>query len=142
MDDFFLRPGQRTAERLQTPGGNVDRERFLEEILRPLRSGAEVISYRPYDCASQTLLPPREVRPKRTVLIEGAYSCHPALWESYDLRVFLTVSPEQQLRRIERRNGSGAASFRERWIPLEEAYFRAYQIESRCSLTFDTTQWF
>ncbi len=142
VDDFFLRPEQRTEERLRTPGGNVDRERVLTEILLPLRSGAEEISYRPYDCASQTLLPPREVRPKRTVLIEGSYSCHPALWENYDLRVFLTVSPEAQLRRIERRNGSCAAAFRDRWIPLEEAYFRAYQIESRCALTFDTTQWF
>ena len=31
MDDFFLRPEQRTAERLAEAGGNVDRERFLEK---------------------------------------------------------------------------------------------------------------
>ena len=30
MDDFFLQPQMRTAERLQTPGGNVDAERFLQ----------------------------------------------------------------------------------------------------------------
>ena len=28
MDDFFLRPEQRTPERFAEPGGNVDRERF------------------------------------------------------------------------------------------------------------------
>ena len=28
MDEFFLRPEQRTPERLAEPGGNVDRERF------------------------------------------------------------------------------------------------------------------
>ena len=28
MDDFFLRPEQRTSERLHQPGGNVDYERF------------------------------------------------------------------------------------------------------------------
>ena len=28
MDDFFLRPEQRTPERLRQPGGNVDFERF------------------------------------------------------------------------------------------------------------------
>ena len=33
MDDFFLRPEQRTEARFTQPGGNVDRERFLEEVL-------------------------------------------------------------------------------------------------------------
>ena len=37
MDDFFLRPEQRTPQRYAEPGGNVDRERFWEEILEPLR---------------------------------------------------------------------------------------------------------
>lgn len=31
MDDFFLRPMQRTKERLAELGGNVDRERFFTE---------------------------------------------------------------------------------------------------------------
>ena len=39
MDDFFLRPEQRTPERLHQPGGNVDFERFLTEVLRPLYDG-------------------------------------------------------------------------------------------------------
>ncbi|MBQ8758231.1 MAG: hypothetical protein IJZ20_00890, partial [Clostridia bacterium] len=33
MDDFFLRPEQRTPERFAEIGGNVDRERFLSEVL-------------------------------------------------------------------------------------------------------------
>ena len=44
MDDFFLRPEQRTGERLAEPGGNVDRERFAEEVLRPLTGGQGVVS--------------------------------------------------------------------------------------------------
>lgn len=36
MDDFFLRPEQRTPERFAEPGGNVDRERFEAEVLKPL----------------------------------------------------------------------------------------------------------
>ena len=39
MDDFFLRSEQRTAARFAEPGGNVDRERFLAEVLLPLRRG-------------------------------------------------------------------------------------------------------
>ena len=46
MDDFFLRPEQRTPERFAEVGGNVDYERFQEEVLLPLKSG-KAFSYRP-----------------------------------------------------------------------------------------------
>ena len=39
MDDFFLRPEQRTEQRFAQPGGNVDYERFFEEVLQPLLRG-------------------------------------------------------------------------------------------------------
>ena len=41
IDDFFLRPEQRTMERLKEPGGNVDRERFMQEVALPLLEGRE-----------------------------------------------------------------------------------------------------
>lgn len=90
MDDFFLRPEQRTPERLRQPGGNVDFERFLTEVLRPLRDGAPV-TYRPYDCRTQQLCAPVHAEARPVNLIEGSYSCHPALWDLYDLHVFLSV---------------------------------------------------
>ena len=52
MDDFFLRPEQRTKKRLNEPGGNVDYERFFEEVILPLKE-KKAFSYRPYDCHSQ-----------------------------------------------------------------------------------------
>ena len=36
MDDFFLQPHQRTPERMGEIGGNVDYERFQEEVLNHL----------------------------------------------------------------------------------------------------------
>ena len=54
MDDFFLRPEQRTAERYAQPGGNVDYERFQEEVLSPLKQGV-AFSYRPFSCKTFTL---------------------------------------------------------------------------------------
>lgn len=104
MDDFFLRPEQRTPERLRQPGGNVDFERFLTVVLRPLRDGAPV-TYRPYDCRTQRLCAPVHAEARPVNLIEGSYSCHPALWDLYDLHVFLSVGPEEQHRRIAARNG-------------------------------------
>ncbi len=138
MDHFFLRPEQRTEERLNTPGGNVDRERVLQEVLLPL-SREEEVSYRPYDCKLQALKEAVQVVPGPVTVIEGAYACHPSLREYYDLKVFLTVEKEEQLRRIRRRNGPEAAiQFRERWIPLEERYFAVCGVMDCCDLRFET----
>ena len=57
MDDFFLRPEQRTQERYAEVGGNVDYERFREEVLLPLKS-RKPFSYRPFDCSTFTLSDP------------------------------------------------------------------------------------
>lgn len=137
MDDFFLQPWQRTELRMQTAGGNVDYERFLAEILEPLKKGETEIAYRPYQCRHQKLAEPVYIKAKQVCLMEGSYSCHPALWDFYDLRIFLTVSPQEQKRRILARNGEdGYMPFAKQWIPLEEQYFKAYQIEERCDLHF------
>mgnify|MGYP002508335113 FL=1 len=132
MDHFFLRPEQRTPQRYAQPGGNVDHERFLEEVLLPLRRGERPV-YRPFDCHAQALRPPIALEPGPVVLVEGSYACHPALWEHYDLRAFLTVNPALQLERIRAREGEEQArTFQERWIPLEERYFSACGVEARC----------
>ncbi len=139
MDDFFLPPAKRTAERLATPGGNVDYERFLQEILEPLWRG-EGISYRPYSCHMGRMLDRVTLPLTPVILTEGSYACHPALRDAYRLRIFLTVSPEEQLRRIASRNGNAAlAAFQTKWIPLEEAYFSACAVADCCSLRYDTT---
>ncbi len=140
MDHFFLRPEQRTKERLQTPGENVDHERFLKEVLLPLKEG-KIFSYRPYDCQCQQLSEAVEISPKKITIIEGSYSCHKSLWEYYDLRLFLNVEPEEQLRRIIAREGAEKAEiFKDRWIPLEEQYFTKFQLKQRCDYCFDSSK--
>ena len=137
MDDFFLRPEQRTEERLAEPGGNVDRERFAREVLRPLAQGQEVICRR-YDCQTRTLADPVTAAPKALNIVEGAYSMHPALADSYDLTVFLKISPEAQRSRILARNGPEVGErFFTRWIPLEQRYFDALDPAGRCDLILE-----
>ena len=118
MDDFFLRPEQRTRERLQQPGGNVDWERFREEVLIPFRQGVS-FSYRPYDCHMRDFREAVQIIPDRLTVVEGSYSCHPKLWDAYNLHIFLSISPDEQLRRIQARNGSDKMKdFQRKWIPL------------------------
>lgn len=140
MDDFFLRPEQRTPQRFAEPGGNVDRERFLQEVLNPLSRG-NAVKYQRYDCHSQALLPPVEITPKALTIVEGAYSMHPSLAAFYDLSVFLKISPELQQQRILKRNGPEFAQrFFSTWIPLESAYFEALDPASRCNLILEVPQ--
>ena len=49
MDDFFLPPQLRTEARLDTPGGNIDSERFVKEIIKGLEKG-RTFSYRAFSC--------------------------------------------------------------------------------------------
>lgn len=133
MDDFFLRFQQRTAERLAETGGNVDYERFREEVLRPLKTGVP-FSYHPYDCSTGSLKAPVAVEPRPIAIIEGTYSQHPYFEDPYDLRVFLKVSPEVRQNRILQRPAFLHRRFFEEWIPMEHRYFRDFSVEEKSDL--------
>ena len=132
MDDFFLQPHMRTPERLATPGGNVDIERFIRDVLPHLLAG-ETVSLERYDCHLDELLPPVEIAPRAVSIIEGAYSLHPMLKSHYDIKVFCKVAPALQRARILARNGEEMLHlFESRWIPLEHKYFTAFDVEQSC----------
>jgi len=133
-DDYFLRPEQRTKVRLAEIGGNFDRERFSDEILTPLWSGEKVV-YRPFNCATQELMPPKSVDPKQLTVVEGVYSMHPLLDNRYDLCVFLDIEEDLQRRRILKRNTAAIAKrYFEEWIPMENRYFLHCGIKEKCGL--------
>jgi len=138
MDDFYLRQEQRTIQRLNEPGGNVDYERFLEEALIPLSQG-QAFSYRPYNCHTRKMLEPIRIKPHSINIIEGAYSCHPALKDYYDLRIFMSVEAKEQLKRIRQRSGEArAVDFIDKWIPLEEQYISFCHVRENSDLLYTT----
>lgn len=136
MDDFFLREEQRTPERYAEAGGNVDRERFLDEVLLPLSKGLDV-NYRKFDCRTFTVLPGETISAKKLSIVEGAYSMHPTLAGYYDASVFVCSTPEIQHERILKRNGDMAERFFNEWIPLENRYFEAFDIREKCDLVIE-----
>lgn len=134
MDDFFLQPFQRTPQRFAEAGGNVDYERFQEEVLEHI-GDAPGLSYRAYDCHQQKLRSAVFVPAKRLNIIEGSYSQHPYFKNPYDLNIFLELSEAEQKRRIRERNGEFMLErFLKEWIPLENAYFAAFKIRENASL--------
>ena len=137
MDDFFLRPEQRTPERFAEPGGNVDRERFEAEVLKPLAAG-KAVRYRPWDCHTGDFATSRSVEPAALTVVEGSYSMHPALRGYYDLTMCLIVDPSERLRRLEARNPRMLQLFIDKWIPLENRYFESTNTQGSADLLVDT----
>jgi hypothetical protein len=135
MDDFFLRPEQRTAERFAEIGGNVDYERFMEEVLTPLKAGY-AFSYRPFDCSTFTLAAPVSVVPKKLNIIEGTYSHHPHFGNPFDLKIVLTIDDQTQRKRILQRPAFLHQRFFGEWIPMENRYFDSFAILDNCDISY------
>lgn len=126
MDDFYVPIAQKTAERLSIPGGNANIERLMEECLLPWQRDGQT-SYRPYLCHEDRFLEPRIIAKSHVTILEGSYSNMPPVRAMADVRVYLTIDEPTQLARIEQRNGPERLKlFISRWIPLEQAYHRAY----------------
>lgn len=134
IDDFFLQPEQRTPERFTEPGGNFDRERFQSEVVIPWLAG-RTPEYRVFDCKRMRFTEQIRIPDHPLLLVEGSYSHHPSIADAWDIRVFLDLSAAEQTARLRRREGDdGVGKFVERWIPLENAYFRSLEIRRRADL--------
>ncbi len=138
MDDFFLPPALRSAERLAEAGGNVHYERFAEEMLPQLRN-TDAFSYICFDCSQMAMGEPRTVASSPYRIVEGSYSNHPTFGDYADLKILCDIDPEIQMQRILNRNGEELAEmFRTRWIPMEEKYFETFHIRDKADLIYET----
>lgn len=138
IDDYFLQAHQKTPERLAEVGGNVDYERFMEEIIFHL-GDADGFCYHTYDCHTLTLSSQIYSSQKPLVIIEGSYSQHPYFEGAYDLRIFCETSEEEQMKRIVKRNGLQMSErFVNEWIPKENMYFKTYCIKENSCFLYTT----
>lgn len=135
MDDFFLPLSLRTAMRYEEAGGNVHYERFTEEVLPNLKK-PEAFSYKIFDCKKLDYNGRQMIwANSKWRIVEGAYSQHGKFGNYADLKVFYDIAPEEQMRRINDRNGAKAAQmFKTKWIPLEEKYIRTFEVDKKADL--------
>ena len=137
IDDFFLRPEQRTEARLKTPGGNFDIEGFEEEVISGILSEKD-FTYRKFDCSTFSLGEEIRVNKKPLTVIEGSYSCHPDISKYWDMKIFVTTDVSSQAERIRKRNPDKCEAFFSKWIPMEEKYFDYFDITSKCDYIIST----
>ena len=132
-DDYFLPLERKTKKRLEQPGGNLDYERMEKEIFENLDK--DLIYSNKFNCKTNQLEEQSPIKRKSIVLIEGVYSLHPRFQKYYDLKVFLEIDKEEQLKRIAKRSGDEMLKrFIEEWIPLEDSYFADLNIEESVNL--------
>ncbi|MFA6627583.1 MAG: hypothetical protein WCQ80_00995 [Bacilli bacterium] len=120
MDDFFLRPQQKSVKRMGEVGGNIDYERILA-LLESIRStSSDIIIYDKWDCIEECS---RKVELKRhdRIILEGVYSFHPAFRHLIDQLAYLDIDDVTQDLRLKRR--SNYLSYVNVWAVLENIYF-------------------
>ena len=131
MDDFYLPFDKRTKELSHLPGGHMDYDRIIDDILIPLSSSLTA-SYKPYDCHNDRYLKPLTIDHTKATIIEGSYSIHPKLRKYYDLKIFIDIEKELQLDRLAARNLTTFDNFKNIWIPKEEYYFDKCNVRNAC----------
>lgn len=135
MDDYFLQANQRTAQRLEEPGGNIDYERFHQEINEAWNQN-QPIHMRSYDCSSQTLRREVIVEKSPILIIEGSYAHHSYLDDMQAFKIFMDIEPSIQKERLQKRSPDKFLDFIEKWIPMEEKYFHAFSIKEKSDYVF------
>lgn len=131
MDDFFLPMNLRTKERLQSAGGNIHYERFLEQVL-PYLTTHIPFAYPCFDCSTMNYNKEKQIQNTGWCIVEGSYSHHPSFQRYADITIFVDIEKELQKKRILQRNGEKMAElFETKWIPMEETYFHEFQIKEK-----------
>ncbi len=134
-DDFVIPHAQKTKERLAVPGGNCDADRLVGEVLSPWKRG-ETARFCRYDCKRACMREPEELPACDTLILEGSYCNLPAIREFADIRLFMNTPWEIREKRLrERESEDSLKRFHDLWIPLENAYFEAYELpDPECML--------
>lgn len=136
MDDFFLPPARKTKARMSEPDGNIDRERFMAEVLPYINSRAP-FSYGKYDCSAGKVTGRTEIPAAALVVVEGVYSLSDHFSSEYDIKIMLTVSEEEQLSRLKNRSTPEEfEKFKKVWLPLEKRYFALCSVREKCDMVF------
>ncbi len=141
IDDYYLPMSQRKENWEHIPAGNIDIERFENDVLAPVKVG-ETVLYRPYNCSKGDYDEEIVLKPKELTIIEGSYSHHPKLSNDYDFKIFLTSNKDIQAERLLEREGGYYKMFVHRWIPMEESYLSSFEIQNNSDVVIDTSNIF
>lgn len=133
MDDFYLPFDKRNKNWMNIVAGHMDFERLIKNVLEPYKSSKST-NYISYDCHSDNYLQEIPIDLNKILIIEGSYTSHPILDKYVDLKIFVDVDKDEQVKRLTNRNPDVVDKFLAMWVPFENKYFESYKIKENSDL--------
>lgn len=133
MDDFYLPFDKRDKNWMNIIAGHMDFDRLITTVLKPYKEKRKT-NYISYDCHSDKYLQEIPIDLDRFLVIEGSYTSHPALKEFVDVKIFVDIDSEEQVKRLTKRNPKVVDKFLSMWVPFENRYFEELSIKNKSDL--------
>ena len=133
MDDFYLPFQKRDKNWMNTIAGHMDFDRLIENVLKPYKDKRKT-NYISYDCHSDKYLQEIPIDCSKLLVIEGSYSSHFVLNEYVDLKIFIDIDKDEQVKRLTKRNPRVVDKFLSMWVPFENNYFNTLKIREKSDL--------
>lgn len=133
MDDFYLPFQKRDKNWMNIIAGHMDFERLIENVLKPYKERRKT-NYISYDCHSDKYLQEIPVDLDKVLVIEGSYTSHPILDDYVDVKIFVDIDRDEQVKRLTNRNPRVVDKFLSMWVPFENNYFEALKIKGKSDL--------
>lgn len=125
MSDFALPKEMESENRYKKLGGNIYWEKFKEEVLPNIRGN---LAYTTSDGTS------RLYKPMPLTIVAGTYSMHKEFGDYWDMSFFLSIDPKEQIKKLAKRDISKLQDYKEKWIPMENAYFEKWKIKDKADV--------
>jgi uridine kinase len=128
MDDFYLPFDKRDKNWMNIIAGHMDFDRLIENVLKPYKAKKKT-NYISYDCHNDKYLQEIPIDLENFLVIEGSYTAHPILSEYVDLKIFVDIDKDDQIKRLTKRNPAVVDKFLSMWVPFENRYFEELKIK-------------
>lgn len=136
MDDFYLPFDKRDKNWMNIVAGHMDYERLIENVLKPYKEKKKT-NYISYDCHSDKYLHEILIDLDKFLVIEGSYTSHPILDEYVNVKIFVDIDKDEQVKRLTKRNPAVVDKFLSMWVPFENRYFEELKIKDNSDLVIN-----
>lgn len=133
MDDFYLPFDKRDKNWTNIIAGHMDFDRLIQNVLIPYKEKKKT-NYISYDCHSDKFLQEIYLDLDKFLVIEGSYSTHTVLKQYVDVKIYVDIDREEQIKRLTKRNPKVVDKFLSMWVPFEDRYFEELKIKENSDL--------
>ena len=133
MDDFYLPFQKRDKNWMNIIAGHMDFDRLIETVLKPYKNKQKP-NYISYDCHSDKYLQEIPIDHDKFLVIEGSYTSHPILDKYVNVKIFVDIDKDNQVKRLTTRNPAVVDKFLSMWVPFENRYFEELKIKASSDL--------